>query len=151
MLLDKQETRINLLIIIIFNFLLFLILLFRLDDYLFCSMFFLYLSSLLFIKLLVICWNAVPCFCQFLCDIANGYAGIFSFGLEWNRGLGRGLPIVEGRKHLILGDLSSLPGSGRSHGGRHGNPLQYSCLENPMDRGAWWPTAHGVTKELDTT
>ena len=82
MLLDKQETRINLLIIIIFNFLLFLFLLFNLDDYLFCSMFFLYLSSLLFIKLFVICWNAVPRFSQFLCNIANGYAGIFSFDLE---------------------------------------------------------------------
>ena len=35
---------------------------------------------------------------------------------------------------------------GRSHGGGHGNPLQYSCLENPMDRGAWQATVHGVTK-----
>ena len=35
--------------------------------------------------------------------------------------------------------------------GGHGNPLQYSCLENPMDRGAWWATVHGVAKELDTT
>ena len=35
---------------------------------------------------------------------------------------------------------------GRSPGGRHGNPLQYSCLENPMKRGAWWATVHGVTK-----
>ena len=36
------------------------------------------------------------------------------------------------------------PGSGRSPGGGHGNPLQYSCLENPMDRGAWWATGHRV-------
>ena len=43
-------------------------------------------------------------------------------------------------------DTSSTPGSGRSPGGGHGNPLQYSCLENPMDRGAWWATVHGVTK-----
>ena len=35
-------------------------------------------------------------------------------------------------------DAGSIPGSGRSPGGGHGNPLQYSCLENPMDRGAWW-------------
>ena len=35
------------------------------------------------------------------------------------------------------GDLGSIPGSGRSLGGGHGNPLQYSCLKNPMDRGAW--------------
>ena len=38
------------------------------------------------------------------------------------------------------------PGSGRALGGGHGNPLQYSCLENPMDRAAWWTTVRGVTK-----
>ena len=43
-------------------------------------------------------------------------------------------------------ELGSVPGSGRSPGGGHGNPLQYSCLENPMDRGARWTTVHGVTK-----
>ena len=41
-------------------------------------------------------------------------------------------------------DIGSIPGSGRSPGGGHGNPLQYSCLENPMDRGAWPATVHGV-------
>ena len=45
-------------------------------------------------------------------------------------------------------DVSSIPGLGRSPGGGHGNPLQYSCLENPMDRGAWWATVHGVAKSL---
>ena len=43
-------------------------------------------------------------------------------------------------------DLGSIPGSERSLGGGHGNPLPYSCLENPMDRGASWATVHGVTK-----
>ena len=43
-------------------------------------------------------------------------------------------------------DLGSVPGSGRSPGGQHGNPLQYSCLENSMDRGAWQATVHGVAK-----
>ena len=43
-------------------------------------------------------------------------------------------------------DASSIPGWGRSPGGGHGNPLQYSCLENPMDRGSWQATVHGVTK-----
>ena len=43
-------------------------------------------------------------------------------------------------------DEGSVPGSGRSPGGGHGNPLQHSCLENPMDRGAWWVTVLGVTK-----
>ena len=42
--------------------------------------------------------------------------------------------------------LGLIPRSGRSPGGGHGNPLQYSCLENPMDRGIWWATVHGVAK-----
>ena len=44
------------------------------------------------------------------------------------------------------GDVGSIPGLGRSPGGGRGNPLQYSCLENPMDRGAWWATVHGVAR-----
>ena len=42
------------------------------------------------------------------------------------------------------GDLGSIPGSGRIPGEGNGNPLQYSCLENPMDGGAWWAAVHGV-------
>ena len=49
------------------------------------------------------------------------------------------------------GDAGSIPASGRSLGGGHGNPLQYSCLENFMKRGAWRATVHEVTKESDTT
>ena len=45
-----------------------------------------------------------------------------------------------------VGDLGLIPGLGRSPGGGHGNPLQYSCLENPMDIGTWWATVYGVTK-----
>ena len=44
------------------------------------------------------------------------------------------------------GDLGSIPGSGRPPGEGNGNPLQYSCMENPMDGGAWWATVHGVAK-----
>ena len=44
------------------------------------------------------------------------------------------------------GDLGSIPGSGRSPGEGNGNPLQYSCLENPMDGGAWWATVRRVAK-----
>ena len=44
------------------------------------------------------------------------------------------------------GDQSLIPGLGSSFGEGNGNPLQYSCLENSMDRGAWWATVHGVTK-----
>ena len=45
-----------------------------------------------------------------------------------------------------VGDLDLIPGSGRSPGGRNGNPLQYSCLGNPMARGAWRATVHGIAK-----
>ena len=46
--------------------------------------------------------------------------------------------------------MGLTPDSVRSPGGRHGNPLQYSCLEKPMDRGVWWATVHGIT-ESDMT
>ena len=45
-----------------------------------------------------------------------------------------------------VGDKDLIPVSGRSPGGGNGNPLQYSCLENSMNRGAWWATVHGPTK-----
>ena len=47
--------------------------------------------------------------------------------------------------------VDSVPVWGRSAGERNGNPLQYSCLGNPMDRGAWWATVHGVAEESDMT
>ena len=51
-------------------------------------------------------------------------------------------------KELVCdaGDLGLIPGLGRSPGGGHGNPLQYSCLENPMDTGAWQTVDHGMAK-----
>ena len=52
-------------------------------------------------------------------------------------------------KNASAGDIKDeglIPGSGRSPGGRNVNTLQYSCLENPMDRGAWWATVHRVAK-----
>ena len=49
------------------------------------------------------------------------------------------------------GDLGSISGSERSPGGGKGNPLPYSCLGNPVDRGAWWAKVHGIAKESDTT
>ena len=56
-------------------------------------------------------------------------------------------------RHLpaLSRDLGSIPRSGRSPGEGNGNPLQYSCLQNPMDRGAWGATDHGVAKESDMT
>ena len=49
------------------------------------------------------------------------------------------------------GDAGSIPGLGRSPGEGNGNSPQYFCLGNPMDRGSWWATVPGVTRELDTT
>ena len=48
-------------------------------------------------------------------------------------------------------DMGSISGLGRSPGGGRSNPLQFSCLENPMDRGTWWDMIHGGHKELDMT
>ena len=47
------------------------------------------------------------------------------------------------------GDAGLIPGSGRFPGRGNGNPLRYPCLGNPMDRGAWWATVHGIAKELE--
>ena len=59
-----------------------------------------------------------------------------------------GFPGSSDSKELACsaGDPALIPGWGRSSGEGNGNPLQYSCLENPMDGGAWWAIVHGVTK-----
>ena len=54
----------------------------------------------------------------------------------------KNLPVNAGN----IRDVGSIPGLRRSPGGGHGNPVQYSCLENPMDRGAWWARVHRVAK-----
>ena len=54
--------------------------------------------------------------------------------------------VVQAESAHNVGELGSVSGLGRSPGGGHSNPLQNSCLENPMDRGAWWATVHGVSK-----
>ena len=58
-----------------------------------------------------------------------------------------------GVKNLFAkaGEAGLIPGSGRSPGGGKDYPFQYSCLENPVDRGAWWATVHGVSEDLDMT
>ena len=58
------------------------------------------------------------------------------------RAVGKNLPAKAGKAR----DSGSIPGTGRSPGEGNGNPLQYSCLENSMDRGAWWATVHGIAK-----
>ena len=66
-------------------------------------------------------------------------------------GSGVGLPgVSDGRESTCCADVGSMHGLGRSLGGEHGNPLQYSCLETPMDGGAWRATVHRVA-ELGTT
>ena len=59
------------------------------------------------------------------------------------------MPLVVKNPPANVGDPDSILGSGRSPGEGNGNPLQYSCLENSMDRGAWQAIVHGVMKELD--
>ena len=49
------------------------------------------------------------------------------------------------------GDMGLVPGSGKSPGEENDNPLQFSCLGNPMDKRAWWATVHGVAKESETS
>ena len=69
----------------------------------------------------------------------------------------RASPVTQSVKNLpamqetacCAGNVGSIPGSGRSPGEGNGNPLQYSCLRNPMNGGAWQATVHGVAKELD--
>ena len=68
---------------------------------------------------------------------------------EFNKGRASQLVLVVKNPPADAGDTRDaglIPGSGRSPGGGNGNPLQYSCLETPMDRGAWWAIVHGVTK-----
>ena len=77
------------------------------------------------------------------------------FCANWWRGAGSGLPWwLSGEESTcsaeVAGDLGLIPGLGRSPGGGNGSPPQYSCLENPMDGGAWRAVVHGVT-ESDTT
>ena len=71
----------------------------------------------------------------------------------WKRLYQFGFPGGSGSKESACnaGDPGWILGLGRSSGGGNGNPLQYPCLENPMDRGAWWATVHGVPKESDMT
>ena len=65
--------------------------------------------------------------------------------------INNGLPwCLRGKESACkAGDPGSIPGLGRSPGEGNGNPLQYSCLKNPMDRGAWWAMVHRLTKELE--
>ena len=69
---------------------------------------------------------------------------IYTYVCMADLGLPNGSDSIESA--CSAGDPGSIPGSGRSPGEGNGNPLQYSCLKNPMDRGAWQATVHGFTK-----
>ena len=87
--------------------------------------------------------STVPSYIQQVFISYLSYSNVYRF--PW------GFPVVLLIKNPFANtgdtrDTGLIPGSGRSPGGGHGNPLQYSCLEDSMDRGAWWATVHGVEK-----
>ena len=88
---------------------------------------------------------------QFFCIFENFYNTKLEIIKNYNKTLNiklLGFPVVVMVKNppANAGDWGLIPRSGRSSGERNGNPIQYSCLENPMDRGASWAIIHGVTK-----
>ena len=91
-----------------------------------------YLNGLNCVLLKFTCWSPNSSACRMWLYLEMGFPGGAS-----------------GKEPPSAGDVrdaGSIPGLGRSPGGGHGSLLQYSCLENPMDRGAWWATVHEVTK-----
>ena len=106
-------------------------------------------------------WQPTPVFLpRESCGQRGWWAAIYGVALNWT-GLKRLSSSSRQFESIILwfpggsdnkasachvADLSSIPRLGRSPGEGNGNPLQYSCLENPMDRGAWWAIVHRVTK-----
>ena len=78
-------------------------------------------------------------------------SGGFGFYLFWSSPMGFPDGSVVKNPSAKSGDEGRIPAPGRSPGGGNGNPPQYSCLGNPMNRAAWWVIVHGVTKKADTT
>ena len=104
---------------------------------LFCLLF---RGDILHRVILVVGWGQVLCYSGFHC-VSFRYLILPSVSI-W------GFPGSSEDKASAcnVGDPGLIPGLGRAPGEGNGNPLQYSCLENPMDRGAWWATVHGVAK-----
>ena len=103
----------------------------------------------------VVCWGArgvLGCHVQWGvlgCSLHWGTQGtVVCSGVYWGTRSRAGFPGGSDGEDSAdnAGDPGWIPGAGRSPGGGHGNPLQYSCLENPLDRGAWRATVHGVGK-----
>ena len=88
-----------------------------------------------------ICSTGTEFMCLWSISMLNGNPHSSKMGFSGGSGA-KNLPASAG----ATGDVSSIPGSKRSPDEGNGNPLQYSCLEKPSDRGVWWATVHGVTK-----
>ena len=113
----------------------------------------------IFFLLLCLCFLQTLSFLWILSFIPKHFLKHFVFiriflcnNEHWIIGMGllRWLPVVKNSPANAgdAGDVSLIPGLGRSSGGGYDNPLQYSCLENPLDRGAWWATVHGGWKRV---
>ena len=102
-----------------------------------CEGFFFFFQFLKFNLIFILYWSIVDlqCWVHFRCT-AKWFSYIYIYILFHK----------DKESTCNVGDRSLIPGLGRSPGGGHGNPFQYSCLENLMDRGAWWATDHGVEK-----
>ena len=87
------------------------------------------------------------CMCIYVCVCVCVCVYIYS-NIWMETGTSQVSPVLKNppAKTGDVRDVVSIPGLGRSPGGRNGNPLWYSCLENPIDRGAWWATVHGVAE-----
>ena len=98
-------------------------------------------------------WKKCRFYCAILCYLYLCYLVLVSFLYFKLIKVTKGFPGGSDGKESACneGDLGSIPGSGSSPGERNRNPLQHSCLENSMDRGAWWATVHGSHKESDMT
>ena len=84
----------------------------------------------------------------YCCSVAQSYPTLWLHGLQHTRLSYSSVDSDDKESAWNSRDLGSVPELGRSPGEGNGNPLQYSCLENPMDRGAWWAIVHGVAKSL---
>ena len=130
----SRSTNVNLLFNSMVTFLFFFPFVFGIVHYLLLEIVFLFsVSPVLLIVLLCLSSPPSPTKSQLLCSL-TGFPGGAS-GKE---------PACQCK--LAMTDVSLIPASGRSPGGGHSNLLQYSCLENPMDRGAGWTAVHGVTQ-----
>ena len=89
-------------------------------------------------------WNSVSTLLRNSTDTSVPLQSSYSVGIHVIWGFPGGSEVKASAYNVR--NLGSIPGWGRSPGEENGNPLQYSCLENPMDGGAWWATVHGVTK-----